>query len=183
MMNMKLVKGFLFAVAGLFAMITLVSLLMPSTVVTSKTVVITADRAKIESAIADFSQWKKWHPIFIRDSSSVVLSNPPYGVNASATWGQNDKKTELVITKIIADAVWINLSHPGENDVKNVLSIFPLDGSNDLQIEWSAITKLKWYPWEKFSGIFVSQLTGPGYEAALNNLKTYLETEVTNQGN
>ena len=182
-MNMKLVKGFLFAIAGLFAMVTLVSLIMPSTVVTTQSVVINADRAKIEAALVDFEQWKKWHPIFIRDSSSLVLSNPAYGVNASAEWSSSDKKTKLVITSIVAEAVMITLSQPGENPVKNALTIFPMQDSKELQVEWSAVTTLKWYPWEKFSGIFVSQLTGPGYEVALNNLKTYLERGVANEGN
>lgn len=182
-MKMKLVKGFLFAIAGLFAMVTLVSLIMPSTVVTTQSVVINADRSKIEAALVDFAQWKNWHPIFIRDSSSLVLSNPAYGVNASAGWGPPEKKTKLLITNIVAEAVMITLSQPGENPVKNALSIFPMQDSKELQVEWSAVTKLKWYPWEKFSGIFVSQLTGPGYEVALNNLKTYLEAGEANKGN
>ena len=183
MMKMKLVKGFLFAIAGLFAMITLVSLIMPSTVVTTQSVVINADRSEIKAALLDFAQWKKWHPILIRDSSSLILSNPTYGVNASAEWVSTDKKTKLVITNIVAEAVMITLSQPGENPVKNALSIFPMQDSKELQVEWSAVTKLKWYPWEKFSGIFVSQLTGPGYEVALNNLKTYLEAGEANKEN
>jgi hypothetical protein len=34
---------------------------------------------------------------------------------------------------------------------------------------------MKWYPWEKFSGIFVDKMTGPGYQAALNELKDFVE--------
>ena len=183
MNKFKLAKGFLIAIAGLFTMITLVSLLMPSTVVTSKSVVINAERAKIKAVLFDFAQWKNWHPIFIRDSSSLVISNPSHGVNAAAEWGQDDKKTKLVITNTTADAVMIDMSYPGENTVQNSLTILPLEGSTDLQVEWSAVTKLKWYPWEKFSGIFVSQLTGPGYEMALDNLKTYIESGVVSSGN
>ncbi len=183
MMNIKLIKGFLIAIAGLFAMVTLVSLIMPSRVVTSESVVINADPAKIEAALFDFSQWKNWHPIFIRDSSILQISNPAYGVNATAQWGPAEKQTKLVITNIMAESVMITLSQAGENAVQNVLRILPVQDSKEMQVEWSAVTTLKWYPWEKFSGIFVSQITGPGYQAALNNLKTYLETDGANQGN
>jgi len=44
-----------------------------------------------------------------------------------------------------------------------------------LQVEWRAITHLKWYPWEKFAGIFVSEMTGPGYQQALDALQKYIE--------
>ncbi len=183
MNKLKLAKGFLIALAGLFTMITLVSLLMPSNVVTSKSVVIKADKAKIAAVLFDFAQWRNWHPIFIQDSGSLVISKPSHGVGASAEWGQNDKRTKLIITNTTANAVMIDMSYPGENTVKNSLKILPLDGSTDLQVEWSAVTKLKWYPWEKFSGIFVSQLTGPGYEMALDNLKTFVESGAVSSGN
>ncbi len=173
---MKLAKGFLIAIAGLFAMITLVSLIMPSTVITSKSIVTNAAQSKIEAALFDLKQWKNWHPVFIRDSSKLLLSYPAFGENASAVWNVAGKETQLVITNVKPGAIWLTLSQPGENPVTNTISILPMQGSNELQVEWSAVTRLKWYPWEKFSGIFVSQLTGPGYEKALNNLKSYLES-------
>lgn len=67
------------------------------------------------------------------------------------------------------------LQAEGENDVENEVVILPLPTQQAVQVEWRAITKLSWYPWQKFYGIFVDQLTGPGYEAALNNLKLFLE--------
>ena len=44
-----------------------------------------------------------------------------------------------------------------------------------MQVEWNAVTRLKWYPWEKFYGIFIEKSSGQGYEDALNSLKTYVE--------
>ena len=67
------------------------------------------------------------------------------------------------------------LQREGENEVINMISILPLPDSNQVQVEWRSLTKLKWSPWEKFYGIFVEKLTGPGYEAALNSLKSYTE--------
>jgi hypothetical protein len=53
----------------------------------------------------------------------------------------------------------------------------PVTDSSAMQVEWRVLTKLKWYPWEKFYGIFIDKLTGPGYEVALNNLKELAENK------
>jgi hypothetical protein len=42
-------------------------------------------------------------------------------------------------------------------------------------VEWRSLTRLHWYPWEKFYAIFMDKITGPGYEAALNGLKEIVE--------
>ncbi|MBC7867303.1 MAG: SRPBCC family protein, partial [Gloeobacteraceae cyanobacterium ES-bin-316] len=170
-------KGFLFAIIGLFVMITLVSLLMPSRVVTSNSIVIKSSSQKIALALRDFNDWKKWHPVFVNESSNVVLSNPAAGVNATAAWGTDKEKNKLTIKKISADLIQFSFSRPGENPVENSIVLFPIKDSPDVQVEWTALTTLKWYPWEKFGGIFLAQITGPGYEAALNNLKTFVERQ------
>ncbi|MBK7088132.1 MAG: hypothetical protein IPH56_04180 [Chitinophagaceae bacterium] len=43
------------------------------------------------------------------------------------------------------------------------------------QVQWRSFTKLKWYPWEKFRGLFLEKMIGESYKAALNALKTKLE--------
>ena len=63
----------------------------------------------------------------------------------------------------------------GENDVENIISVTAVNAGSEIQVEWRVLTKLKWYPWEKFYGIFIDKITGPGYELALNNLKDLAE--------
>lgn len=174
---MKLVKGFVFAIAGLSVMITLVSLLMPSKVMTVRSVVIHAGEAKVFDKITDLSKWKQWHPVFMQDSSSIRISNPSTGVNASASWNSNGKENKLAVTESVPYHIKAELSRTGENPLLNIISVISLKDSNNVQAEWRTVTKLKWYPWEKFSGIFIDKMTGPGYEAALNNLKDLVEGE------
>jgi hypothetical protein len=170
-----MVKGFILAVAGLAIVVTLFSLLIPSSVMTVRTVVIHAQAAQVFAEVADLQKWKQWHPVFMQDSSAMQISEPSTGAGAYAEWSSNNKKNKLLITKILPNQLRANLIRPGENETSNIILITSLKDSNNVQAEWRVLTKLKWYPWEKFSGIFVDKITGPGYEAALNNLKELIE--------
>ena len=171
---MRMFKGFLFVATGFFILITLISLLIPSRVMTTKSVTIHAPKEKISAAIKDLQTWKKWHPVFKADSA-IKISNPSSGVGANAEWMQGVKKNMLTITEDFPEGIKVALSRPGERPVENSILLLPMEEAGTYHVEWRSLTKLKWYPWEKFAGIFVSDMTGPGYEAALNELKKYIE--------
>ena len=173
---MRLAKGFLIAILGLFTVVTLMSLLIPSKVMTAKAVVIHAPQQAIVAALNDFNNWKKWNPLFSKDSTHIKVSAPSYGINASASWGTADKINKFTIIENFPEGIKFTLTRPDENPVENSITVLPINESGSYQVEWKALTRLKWYPWEKFAGIFVSEITGPGYEAALNALKTFAET-------
>lgn len=172
---MRQLKGFVFVIIGLAIMVTIVSLLMPSKVMTVRSVVIHADEILIAKEVTDLKRWKDWHPVFVHDSNTINISNPSSGVNAAATWTTNGKENKFIITEAEASHIKASLMRQGENDMVNVISINPVNDSTALQVEWRVLTTLKWYPWEKFYGIFIDKLTGPGYELALNNLRDFVE--------
>ena len=55
--------------------------------------------------------------------------------------------------------------------------MFPVQEQGNMQVQWQAVVHLKWYPWEKFSGIFIEKMAGQGYEDALQSLKSYVENK------
>lgn len=171
---MRMIKGFLFVATGFFILITLISLLIPSRVMTTKSVTVHAPKEKISAAIKDFQAWKKWHPVFKLDSS-IIISLPSTGVGATIEWVQGDKKNNLTIMEDFPEGIKLSLNRPGEKPVENSILILPVEEAGTYHVEWRSLTNLKWYPWEKFAGIFVSDITGPGYEAALGELKKYVE--------
>ena len=177
---MRLLKGFILAIAGLFIVVTSFSLLIPSRVITMRTVIIHAKQEEVFAEIADLQNWKHWHPVFMQDSSAMQISKPSSGVKAYVAWTSKGKENKLQIIEVEANQIKVSLMRSGENDLANILSITSLKDSNDVQVEWRVFTKLKWYPWEKFSGIFIDKMTGPGYEAALNNLKELIEGKPSN---
>ncbi|MFC4263692.1 SRPBCC family protein [Ferruginibacter yonginensis] len=173
---MKLLKGVLLVFAGLFVFITLISLLIPSKIAITRAVSIKGDSAQIFKQIADVIQWKNWHPVFADATINATYSNTPGTVGSTISWVTNGKQNTLVVEKIAYPIVSLSLQRSGEKSIDNILSVTPVQEQGDYQVQWQSTTHLKWYPWDKFSGIFVEKLTGAGYEDALNALKKYIET-------
>ena len=171
---MKKLKGVIFVLAGLFLLVTLISLLMPGRVVVTRGVPVTGDSSKIFAEVSDLKNWLHWQPAFQQDSAAITFSAVTDADGSSAEWLSNGKKNKLVITEKKYPYVKMALQREGDNDVTNILSLMPIQEQGNIQVQWESITKLKWYPWEKFGGIFVEKMSGPGYEAALQNLKSYI---------
>ncbi len=167
---MRLFKGFIIGLTGLFIFITIFSLFIPSRIMVTKAVVINADAAKVFTEISDLQNWKHWQPVFKRDSASINCANN------SCEWESKGKKNKFTIVVEKNNAVTATLVRKGENTVLNTITILPVADSSQVQVEWNALVKLKWYPWEKFYGIFIEKITGQGYEDALKGLKEYVES-------
>jgi hypothetical protein len=88
---MKLIKGAIFVFVGLFVMVTLISLLIPSRIVTARAVTVQADSIKLFNEISDLKNWKNWHPVFKADSTSLKFSAVTDQINSNAEWMQNGK--------------------------------------------------------------------------------------------
>lgn len=172
---MRLIKGFIFALAGLFIMITVLSLLIPSRVLVTRGVEVKAGKSRIFTEISILKNWKHWQPVFKSDSLQAKYGPDSSGINSYCEWTSNHKVNKLVVIALTENSVTVSLQREGENEVKNTITLLPLPDSSSVQVEWKALTQLKWYPWEKFYGIFIEKVTGQGYEEALNSLKTFVE--------
>jgi hypothetical protein len=174
---MRFVKVFFVGISGLFFIITLLSLLIPSRVQVVRTVAIynTTPIAAIKQ-VAEVINWKNWHPVFTLDSA-IIKSRSLSASGKSMSYNILHRHKESVITVLSADTTTVNflLHSADEYDIKNELSALAIPGQDGIQVSWKAITQLHWYPWEKFYAIFIDKLTGPGYDLALTGLKNYLE--------
>ena len=173
---MAQLKGFIFVILGLALLITAVSLLMPSRVMTAQTVMINAPKEKIESAIADLGNWKYWHPVFSQPGVQVSLDQDASSKVKSASWSSGGKKNKLQSTGQDTSQYSFTLNREHENEMQHIFTITPIHQAGGFQVEWRVLTHLKWYPWEKFSGIFFANVVGPGNQQALEQLKKYAET-------
>lgn len=179
---MKVVKGVLFVLTGLFILVTLFSLLMPSRIITVRSVNIKAKKELVMQAVSNLQEWKQWHPLL--ESKEVIFSNSNNGkVGSRASWIETDKTVSINLTQVLEDGIAFTVNRKGDNAFENNITLTPVAGTDSLEVVWRAVTKLKWYPWEKFSGIFINELTGPGYQAALNSLKQYAERSGITMGN
>ena len=172
---MRLFKGFFIVLAGLFFFITIFSLFIPSKLMVTRAVVINAKADKVFSEISNLKNWRHWQPVFRNDSAIMKFDATVDGVSNACEWDSKGKKNKIIITEKKGNKIMASLIREGENEVFNTISVLPLADSNQVQAEWNVLIKLKWYPWEKFYGIFIEKITGQGYEDALNSLKAYVE--------
>lgn len=172
---MKMIKAVFFVFVGLTIMITLISLLIPSRIVTASAVSVQADSTKLFSEVSELKNWRHWHPAFKNDSSILNFTSSKNELNDIATWEQNGKAYQMVVTEKKYPLVKINIQAKGEKDVENVFTLMPVMEQGNMQVQWQAVTNLKWYPWEKFSGIFLEKMAGAGNEEALKSLKSFVE--------
>jgi hypothetical protein len=174
---MKLIKGASIVFIGLFVMVTLISLLIPSRIVTARAVTVQADSIKLFNEISDLKNWKNWHPVFKTDSATLTFSTITNQVNSSITWMQNNKSYKVIIVEKKFPLVKVNLQSDGEKDIENILTLMPVQEQGNMQVQWQSINHLRWYPWEKFAGIFMEKMVGQGNEDALQSLKNFVENK------
>jgi Polyketide cyclase / dehydrase and lipid transport len=172
---MRYIKAALTGATALFIIITLLSLLIPSRARVSRTVLINASKDSIQQQVVDLKKWQQWHPLLLDSSVTIVYNGKSAGTGASCDITYRGKTTHLQVTSIDTAAVHFTLTAPGENDITNQLYFSEAGSSEQTRVDWNSTTQLHWYPWDKFYAIFIDKITGPGYEAALNGLKTFIE--------
>ncbi len=176
--RMRLIKTFLTGAIELFIVITLLSLLIPSNVKVSRTTLINnTTKGKVFEQVDNLSNWKNWHPVFKSGERKIIFYPPSItGEPTTCKILYGSKTADMRITYADSNLIKFTLKPENENDIQNEIIISTIPQQANVQVEWRAFNKLKWYPWEKFYGIFIDKLTGPGYEESLKGLKDYLET-------
>ncbi len=106
---MKMIKAVFFVFVGLTIMITLISLLIPSRIVTASAVSVQADSTKLFSEVSELKNWRHWHPAFKNDSSILNFTSSKNELNDIATWEQNGKAYQMVVTEKKYPLVKINI--------------------------------------------------------------------------
>jgi hypothetical protein len=173
---MKFIKAGLIGLLGLSILITLISFLIPSEVHGRRGIVIKADSAKIRTQIALFYNWKNWHPEFKEYSDKLTYKNVSTGQNPVCNLTVNGRSTDYRIVRNNELFVTVIQQKKGQNDIENTFTFSKDSATGGTYLDWKFISELKWYPWEKFAGMFTESMTAPVYELALENLKQYVET-------
>lgn len=172
----QFIKAFLIGFTGLFIVITLFSLLIPSRVRVSRaTIIYDVTKANVLQQTAHVENWTNWHPVFKGDSAKLTCPDTSNITIKTCNIFHNGRVTQLSVTAVDTSSIKFDLRATGENNISNELVFTSLPEQHSVQVEWRAITKLKWYPWEKVYGIFIDKLTGSSYEQALDGLKNFLE--------
>jgi len=162
---MRVVKLVIISFVILFAIITVISLFIPTDIQISKAIQINAQKDSVMLQFSDPVNWKNWYPS--DDSTDLLYINEkPQGIRL-------DNRTDLVIKTKKADEVIANYAGPGSKDILTGWKV--IQASNSVAVHWYMNFHLSWYPWKKFSSLLFEKRYGPVMEQGLNNLKNYLE--------
>jgi Polyketide cyclase / dehydrase and lipid transport len=181
---MRLIKMFLFVLIGLFAVITIIGLFIPSSVKISRGIIVTADSSKVFKELSDVKNWNKWLPWITADSGAVfqlsAVTDQPGSyfrwkgvkLNSAGTMTiQSIKQNEILVLHELKDM----------NNAEGGFRIRSTGANNNVtEVLWYMEYKLKWYPWERFFGIFTDRIIGSAFDKGLEQFKNYIEQSDVN---
>ena len=153
---MRLIKLALISVINLFGIITAISLIIPSHIRLAKVISIRPEKDSIFSLIKNKDQWPRWHPSFVNNTNSGMIS-------------QID--VELVSeTDSTLEMQWIQ---KGKKPLNMHWQLFKGEGPTTLQ--WGIDFNQKWYPWQKIASLLYEGRYGTMMEQGLANIKGIIE--------
>lgn len=162
-----------FFLVVLFSLVFLVSLLLPSKVTITKSVVINAPIEKVKNQITHFGQWENWYPAF--KDENVAIIRDTLESNAVTLKKDDGKNIHFVISQLKPDVIRVDVQSPSSSASVNYEFILRQKAGNEIQVTWNVNTQLGWYPWHRISGILLDKVSGAQYESALADLKKVSE--------
>lgn len=147
---MKYVKFLALNVIVFGVLFTLISLLFPSVIQTSKTINIGGGESKILSKLSDVTSWKKWNMFSQTDS----LTNTAVAADSTT-----------VVTK------W---EYNRGRKLQCEIAVYK-SNTDSIPVSFTITEKLKWYPWEKFRALVSDKAMSNAVELSLDNLKKQIE--------
>ena len=144
---MRFIKLGIISIIVFSLLITFISLFFPSRVRISKAIDINADRTTVMLQLKDTAKWRNWYP---GADSALVLP---------------------VITVVTDSSV--NAETYLENGRKGITgwNVYVTSLPRTVTVQWYMDFRLRWYPWEKFSGLLLEKRYGPVMESGLERMK------------
>jgi hypothetical protein len=183
---MRFIKMFLFVMTGLALMLTIIGLVIPSSVKISRGIIVNADSIKVYRQLSDVKDWGKWMPWVTADEGALVQTSPVTNQpGAFFSWKGLNLKNNGTITLLsfAPDLITTKYELKGMNDSEGGFRIRTLPNNlSQCEVQWFMEYNLKWYPWERFYGIFLDHIIGPSFDKGLQELKIFLESGLPVEG-
>ena len=173
---MRKAKLFVFGLAGVLIVLLIVTSLLPNKVMTSRWVLIAADKDSILRTVRDLQGWQRWN-VLLQDASDIHISSggAATGSGTLMRWKNNRGKINLLkVTGLDEKGIVTEMQI---DDSRPFTSGFSVEKrlADSVQVVWFVVENLKWYPWEKFYGMMASQVKGPYMQQSLDQLKVEIQ--------
>lgn len=161
---MKFIRFVFISIVAMFVVGSLIGFLLPSHVLVSRAVNISAPRDSILVYIKDIEQWKWWMDGM--RASSVTIHSP-----VSANLNGTDVKISSITDSTVQSNWQTQKGHPQISTIQLISN----PSQNITIVQWQFEEQLKWYPWERLGSMMNDKILGPMMETNLNNLKKLVE--------
>ena len=161
---MRFIKLGLISAVVLFAVVTAISLLFPSTVIVSRAVNISVPKDSIIDLVKDFNGWKQW--IDGMEKNVVKIKSRTEADLAGTT-----VLIDTTESKYTIQSSWKNKS----KQMTSTISVLNDSASKVTIVHWQFEQHIKWYPWEKFASMMNDKILGTMMESNLARLKSVAE--------
>lgn len=162
---MEIIKRTLLIAAVLLTILMLFALLLPRNISIIKFTEIAGDPNCASELVGNFDGWQQWFPA-IKDNDSQLEATSAESAEIRTPRGVSSHVQMITRQK---DSVLFHITS-GKQDAE-FLFLFQEGGQGHTKINMIVNTRLKWYPWERAKGIIIEKMTGPQYEAALENIR------------
>jgi len=150
------------------------SMLFPSEVVTSKWIIIGAQKREVFAKLNNLDDWAAWNDILMQQENiKTYKKDSTLNTGDSITWGQSQQALNMIrFDSIRIDGLDMDIQMGGDQPVHSGIT-FSVQKDSVL-MSWYIIEKLKWYPWEKIYGMMAADMKGPALQHSLSVFKEQL---------
>lgn len=159
---MRLIKLAIISFVVLFALVTVMSLAIPSNIRISKAINVKADKENIFPYITNRTTWPQWHPAFKGGDVEQLLQQNKITL------------TTLAVTDTVVTIKW---QQEGKRPVVNGWQVHSFAGADSATLQWYMDFDLPWYPWHKFGSLFYEKTYGVMMEQGLVDLKGLVQQQ------
>lgn len=171
---MGILKQILIAFITFALIIFFFSLLLPSKISLSRSVLIHASKERVTEALLNVSQWKNWNPILQDSGVHYVLEGPNL-----VKWISNKGiPNSIQLHQVAPDSIQVVIQSGGKPVFTSGFTVVShTEDSLFNKVEWWVREDVHWYPWEKFFGLFSERSREAYMDDNLQSLKYHLENE------
>lgn len=162
---MEIIKRTLLIAVVLLTLLMLVALMLPRNISIIKFTETTGEPDCASELVGNFDNWSQWFPA-IKENDSKLETESSQSAEIRTPRGATSH-IQMVTQK--KDSVLFHITS-GKQDAE-FLFLFQEGNNNTTKINMIVNTRLRWYPWERAKGIIIEKMTGPQYEAALENIR------------
>ena len=178
---MKIVKRILLGLLGLFALLLVIGLFLPSTWHVERSVAVAAPPEAIAPLIVDLRQWEQWaawnnamDPTMVTD-----YAGPPSGVGASMTWrGDEMGQGTMVITKVAPGRVEYDMSLEEQGTPAHGQFILEAAGG-ETTVTWIDEGDMGWFIPGRYFIPALESMLGEHFQIGLDRLRPLAEARAS----